>query len=151
MSKRKLVSFFKKTSLVLIVFISVLSCKKEGCMVYYADNYDAEAKKSNNSCQYSIALSVWWDMETSQKMQKDGITALSFYFDGKFITTRAASQYWYYKPTNGSDVIYSKKIGNSIMDEIIIEVYDQKGNKLWYGSRLVTAEESPFVLELNYE
>jgi hypothetical protein len=45
-----------KYILVLLVFLSFISCKKEGCTDPLALNYDEKAKEDNGSCEYKDVI-----------------------------------------------------------------------------------------------
>src|SRR5687768_2716548 len=46
-------------SMLLLMFVSFNSCKKEGCTDADAENYDSEAIDNDGSCQYKGDLTFW--------------------------------------------------------------------------------------------
>ena len=136
------------TFVLFICFVSLSGCKKSGCTMTFADNYDEKATDYEpNSCYYSMGIGIWWDESTSQYLLKHGVTALSIYVDGKFIDSKAASTYWRSVPTFSNSIHYTKPLGNSNVGTVSVVVYDQKGNIGWdFTTNLVRTTNDEYLL-----
>lgn len=66
-----------------IISLIIGSCKKSGCLVPYADNFNPDAKLDNNQCEYTGSRVFWMSKYTSDSLTiLNDTTALYFYLDG---------------------------------------------------------------------
>ena len=68
-----------------VFFISLSSCKKEGCTDANASNYNSEAEKDDGTCTYDFSAVFWIDAATSQSLQNGFIDELKIHVDDVFI------------------------------------------------------------------
>ncbi|MCC7454183.1 MAG: hypothetical protein IT222_08465 [Crocinitomix sp.] len=80
-------------TLTFIVGLTLISCKKEGCLDSDAKNYNADAKTDDGSCTYEAQFVVYFNQATSENLIADGISELSFYLGGKSIGSLSTSNF----------------------------------------------------------
>ena len=144
----------KKKQLIILSFavmslISFNSCKKEGCTDSIADNYNSDADKDDGSCSYSAKVNFWYNGTTSQNLQDDVITSLTFYIDNEVIGSYASSVFFTTSPECGQSSVVSKtlNLGSLKSKTANYFVKDDLGDEVWAGT--VTFDAS--VECTNYE
>lgn len=127
----------KSKVLMLSIFIAVLtaSCaKKEGCTDQKATNFDEDAKKDCNCCTYESSIVFWLNQADANYISTTGqATVLNYYFDGEFVGSTGASQYWTASPNcgqNGSMTV-TKDLGESKSKAYVLTVVDEDGYTWW--------------------
>ncbi len=127
------------------------SCKKEGCTNADADNFDSAAKKDDGSCTYTGEVVLWYNSTTSDDLDFDGITTLTYYVDGVVVGSSSASVFWTGAPdcgTNGS-ITVTKDLGTSNSKSFNYSVKDQDGDEAWSGTLNFVGNQCTAV-ELTY-
>ena len=89
----------KKTFLILGISMlalgSVSSCGKKGCTDANADNYDASAKKDDESCTYTASLVFYYSQTTYlNDMLSPGHTNLEYFVESESVGTFPADNAW---------------------------------------------------------
>lgn len=74
----------KKIGLLVLLLASVgfHGCKKEGCRVTSASNFDDKAKKEDGSCQFTGSTYTYISNTTKNDLLGDGIDLVNVYIDG---------------------------------------------------------------------
>ena len=67
------------------------SCKKEGCTDIAAINYDSEAEKNDNTCNYEASVIFWVNASSSVNFQNNMINSLNIYVNGAKIGQMSTS------------------------------------------------------------
>lgn len=77
----------KKIGIALLLLASVgfQSCKKEGCTVNTAVNYDEKAKENDGSCQFTGSTYTYMSNTTKNNLLNDGIDVINVYIDGSLV------------------------------------------------------------------
>lgn len=136
----------KNSCYLLLLFMAVAllttSCRKEGCMVPYAINYDAEAKVPSVLCLYAAYHVIYFDREVSQALLNNGINELC-------VQTRNNPQYVLHSSSNwasGPDVddpscivLRDHSMSNPVENDYVT-IKDVHGNLLWEFSISFDAE-----------
>jgi len=78
---------------VVALSLTVVSCKREGCTDAMATNYDAKAKKDNNTCEYNLNTNGDQQVEVTGNITSDTKwTANNIYvLNGKVVVTNGAT------------------------------------------------------------
>jgi hypothetical protein len=127
----------KKITFLATLFAAVVltSCaKKEGCMDNSAINFDADAGKECNCCTYEGSIVLWVNQADAAYISTTGqATVLNYYFDGVFVGSTSAGQYWSGAPDcgqNGSMTV-TKDLGESKSKAYELTVVDEDGYTWW--------------------
>lgn len=144
----------KFLGILVISSVMILSgcSKKEGCTDPDAKNYDPDAKKSTNSCQYEGSIVFWYKQTVSEELLLDDITSLAYYVDGKLIGSSSSSVFFNSVPDcNTSNVVkYTADLGNSKSKSVIYQVKDPiDGELIWEGTTTLKANTC-VQMELTY-
>jgi hypothetical protein len=131
---------------------SLNSCKKEGCTDAIAENYNADADKNDGSCTYKASVSFWYNQATSQNLQDDVITSLTFYIDNQVIGSYASSVFFPSSPACGQSSVVSKTLdlGQSKTKTASYMVKDELGDEVWSGTVTFDASVECTTYELTY-
>lgn len=143
---------FSILGLAVLLLSSLNSCKKEGCIDAIADNYDADADKDDGSCTYSASVSFWYNGATSQNLQDDVITSLTFYIDNQVVGSYASSVFFPSSPACGQSAVVSKTLdlGKSKTKTASYLVKDDFGDEVWSGTVTFDASVECTSYELTY-
>jgi len=122
--------------LLIAMNVAFTSCKKEGCMDADATNYDSEAKKTKNSCTYEGRQVLWYNQTTSEGLDSQGSTSLTFYVDGKVVGSSAVSTYYTSKPNCGENgsITVTKDLSTEKNKSYSYKVIDDFGDEIWSGT-----------------
>lgn len=136
----------KNSCYFLLLFLAVAlltsSCRKEGCMVPYAENYDPEANQPSALCIYSAYHVVYFDRDVSQALLNNGISEL-------IVETRNNPQMVVHSSSNwaaGADVndpsciVLRDYAMSDPVESDYVTITDVHGNKLWEFSISFDAE-----------
>ncbi|MFM2284803.1 MAG: hypothetical protein RLZZ543_300 [Bacteroidota bacterium] len=131
--------------------LSFNSCKKEGCTDADADNYDSAAKTDDGSCLYTGEVVFWYNGVSSDNMDLDGITSLTYYLNGEIVGSSSATVFWTGAPSCGQagSITVSKDLGSDYSKSYTYSVKDQDGVLIWDGTQVFTGNECTKV-ELTY-
>ncbi len=77
----------KKIGFIVLLLASVgfQGCKKEGCTINTALNFDEKAKENDGSCQFTGDVYTYMSSMTRNNLLDDGIDFISVYIDGSFV------------------------------------------------------------------
>lgn len=134
-----------------LLFIGLMSCKKEGCTDIDATNYDLDAKKDNGTCTYEGNTIFWYDEDVANYLVSDGAISLTYYVDNNIVGSSAANVYWSgTSPDCGTTglVTVSKNLGGFKTQAYAYEIVDQDGWIYWQGTLNFNANTC-FSLQLN--
>ena len=95
-----------KNLLLRILILSSLllpACKREGCTDSAAENYDAKAKKNDNTCRYEGSAVIWYGEEYSASLALTGSTSLRFFVDEQLVGSSDANVYFTGAPDCGQN------------------------------------------------
>jgi hypothetical protein len=138
----------------LLASISVVtSCKKEkikGCKTSYATNYKSTAEEDDGSCTYESKVIFWQNQTNAGSWSAEGVTALTFYADGKLIGSCAANVYNTSSPTCGGSGQASGTIsmGSSSTKSVSYSIKDQTGY-VWYTGNISLDGSTCYVSQFN--
>lgn len=112
------------------------SCAKSGCTDGNADNFCSECKKDDGSCNYSGSVVLWYDEDTADEMDTDGITSLIVEVDGEIVGTYSPSVYFTSAPNCGSTgtITVKKNLGKSKSKTSTYSITDQDGDVVFSGT-----------------
>lgn len=136
----------------LMMTFAFVSCKKqEGCTDKNASNYSADAEEDDGTCTYEGSLVFWYNQATSEGLQFDLSSSLSFYVDGIIVGSTATSQYWTGAPTCGANasITVDKNLGLVKSKSYPYQVIDDWGDVIWEGNVTIDAN-SCYQLQLTY-
>ena len=127
------------------------SCAKSGCTDGNADNFCSKCKKDDGSCTYSGSVVLWYDEDTADQMDDDGITSLIVKVDGEIVGTYSSSVYFVSAPNCGSTgaITVKKNLGKSKSKTSTYSITDQDGDVVFSGNLEFKANTCT-QLELNY-
>jgi hypothetical protein len=114
-----------------VLLIGLTSCTKEGCIDSLADNYEASADVSDNSCVYTADMVIYWTQQTSDYMYQ----TLGFYpsfeirIDGESIGVISLAEYYTGAPSCSDNGVLTHSIGLGNNTSKSIEV------SLWYDGQ----------------
>ncbi len=119
----------------LLTMCLATSCKKEGCTDKSATNFDAEAKKDNNTCSYEGSVVFWYGKETSAQMTFNASSSLRYYFDNELTGSSSADVYFTGAPNCGQDgsITITRSLGSVKGKSYEYRVEDQLGRIIWEG------------------
>lgn len=111
------------------------SCAKEGCTDMDATNYSSSAKKNDGSCKYEGNVVFWYGSATSNSLQADNATNLTYYVDGQIVGSSATSVFWNSGPDCGQNgsISVTKDLGGSKSKAYTYSVIDQTGHEYYSG------------------
>lgn len=137
-------------SFLAIAFLSY-SCKKEGCSDAAAFNYDKSAKKDDGSCIYQGEVVFWYDENTSESLQLNGASSLTYYFNGELVGSTATNVYWSGSPECGQNasITVTKNNMTSRSQNFTYLIKDQLGIERWTDEINLKANKCT-SLELEY-
>jgi hypothetical protein len=135
-----------------LTFVSFNSCKKEGCIDDDDKNYAADADKDDGSCTYEANVIFWYNQTTSQNLQDDVITSLTFYIDNQVVGSYASSVFFTDTPSCGQSSVVSKTmdLGNVKSKSASYMVKDDFGDEIWSGTITFDASVGCTTYELTY-
>ncbi len=145
----------RNSTIIFFLFaIAVLfnSCKKEeGCTDKNASNYSADAEEDDGTCTYKGSVVFWYNQASSEGLQLDLSSSLSFYLDGIIVGSTATSQYWTGGPTCGANasITVEKDLGLVKSKSYPYQVKDDWGDIIWEGNVTIDAN-SCYQLQLVY-
>lgn len=130
-------------SLLIIGFILLSACKKEGCTDSEANNYQIFAKKDNGSCTYSGSVVLWYKVGVFTGLASYGVTNLSLYINGEFKNEYAVGFYSTSEPECGKEYTMSIELdlGSQKSKEFNYEIFDQNGIVRFTGVINVSANQ----------
>lgn len=101
------------------------SCKKEGCTDASAENFNADAKKSDGLCVYKADVVIHYNSASAQMLQDAGVNKLTYFVDGVSLGTHSTAIYWNTAPGCFDPGTISKKIelGGDASKLVFIEYY----------------------------
>ncbi len=70
------------------------SCGKKGCTDKVAANYDAKARKDNNTCEYNAKAVMWFNQASSDEFKRRGVNQLEVYLNNVLTATIPTSTYF---------------------------------------------------------
>lgn len=119
-----------------VALLLLCSCKKEGCTDSSATNFDAEARKNNNSCTYQGEAVFWFGRETSENLQLNAVTSLKYYVDDQLEGSSASDVYFSGAPACGQNgsISVTRDLGGEKRDSHSYRVEDQLGRIIWQGN-----------------
>ena len=126
----------KSLLICLLVIYLAPSCKKEGCTDSAAKNYDAKAKKDNNTCNYEGSVVFWYGEDVSQALILNGVTSLKYFLDDQLIGSTSSDVYFTGAPDCGQNgsITSSKDLGTVKNKSYTYRVEDQLGIEHWEGT-----------------
>ena len=131
---------FKKLLSLTAIFVfcfAFTSCKKEeGCTDKNAANYSVDAEEDDGTCTYKGNVVFWYNQATSEGLQFDLSSSLSFYVDGVIVGSTATSQYWTGGPVCGANgsITVEKDLGLVKSKSYSYQVKDDWGDVIWSGN-----------------
>ena len=130
-----------------VLAITSTGCKKEkvkGCKTSYATNFNSSAEEDNGSCTYEAKVIFWQTLTNAAGWSALGVTALSFYVDGQFIGSCAATEYNGSVPTCGGSgqASVTKNLGTSSSKSYSWSIKDEDGYEWYSGSITLDASSS---------
>lgn len=120
----------------LIVGTSTLTgCKKEGCTDPNGMNYNTKAKKDDGTCNYQGEVVIWFGEDTSNDLQLNGATTLTYYVDDNVVGSSATNVFWTGAPNCGQNasITIIKDLGAATNKSFTYRVQDQLGIDRWSG------------------
>jgi len=111
-------------------------CAKKGCTDPNAINYDSEAERDDESCEYQANLLVWINESTSDSLISHSINELTVNFDNENIGTYQSDLHFTESPycTEPTAFVYQKTWGEHASQEFAYKITDALGNILWQGN-----------------
>lgn len=123
-----------KILLILTLILSIQSCsKKVGCSDPNAENYNADAKKDCNCCEYKGNLVFWQGKTSADDFATLGVKTLFYYVDEQLVGSSSATQYWNGAPNCGQNgtITVTKDLKGSKSRAFTYKINDESGTT-WY-------------------
>ncbi|PCJ81031.1 MAG: hypothetical protein COA49_06940 [Bacteroidetes bacterium] len=119
----------------ILLTVSIVGCKTEGCTDPDAVNWNPDADTFDGSCQFEGRAVLWYGEEVSNTKQ-EWATSYSFYVDGAIVGSQAVTMFWTGAPDCGqaSSITITKDLGNNNSMQSTYEVRDDQGYVVWSGS-----------------
>jgi hypothetical protein len=133
-----------KKGVFLVVLLGVLalaSCKKEGCTDANATNFDSEAKKENNTCNYEGDLVFWYNEATSEFLQDNLIISLTYYVNDVVVGSSASNVFFTGVPECGQNgaITVTKDLGIAKNKSYDYKIVSDSDETVWEGTQNFTA------------
>lgn len=131
------------SSVLIICFILLSACKKEGCTDSEANNYQIFAKNDNGSCTYSGSFVLWYKAGVFTGLASYGVTNLSLFINGEFKKEYPIGFYSPSEPDCGTENTMSIELdlGSQKLKEFNYEIFDQNGIVRWSGVINLSAKQ----------
>lgn len=136
----KTINFFT----LLILALSFVSCRKEGCTNPLATNFNENATDSDNSCLFKGDVVFWFDENTSQNLGGTfGTENLNVYFDDELIGTYDVNNFQETAPdcSQQSTVGTEVDLGGETEESFNFRIEDDGGSIIEEGLVQVSASE----------
>ena len=117
------------------------SCVFGGCIDPDSKNYDPFADVDNGSCTYAGSIVFWYGDNVAAKLVVNGITSLTYYFDGELVGSSASSVFWTGAPVCGQtgSITVNKELGFYKSLPYTFSVRDQNNYDIWGGVTTIEA------------
>lgn len=131
----------KITWITLIATLLMLnSCIKKGCTDSTAFNYNEEANKEDNSCQYQGKTSFWFNENISNWLVNNyNVTSLTVYMDNVEVGTMDPADWKVGPDCDGDNFTVINDLGNNQSYDYSYMLNDQTGTQRFNGTVTVTA------------
>lgn len=128
-------------SLLTLISISIMSCKREGCTDPDSLTFDDKAKSDDGTCKYDGSITFWYNGQAADKMIAENITTLTFYVNNKIIGSTASNIYWTSSPgcEGGGNIYVKEDLGTAKSKSQSYKVLDQDGDEVWAGTVIFKA------------
>jgi hypothetical protein len=112
------------------------ACVNKGCTDPESIDYNADADKDDESCNYEGKVVFWYDSSTSGLMTNYGITSLTYYIGGIDMGTFDHSIYWDSAPDCDEEntISVALKIPKDEIKTYVYSAIDQNGVEQFTGS-----------------
>lgn len=109
--------------------------KTSGCQDPNAENFNSEANKDCNCCEYEGSVVFWYGKNSTEDLLDFGSTSLSYFVDGQLVGSSAANVYFTGAPNCGqnSSVTVTKQLGGAKSKTYSYKVVDQDNDVIWEG------------------
>lgn len=106
----------------------IIGCKKEGCTISSAINYDSEADVNNGSCMYQTKVSFWFNQNISNAWITQGVTILNIYFDDVQVGSMDPADWKPGPDCDGNNYTITYDLGLVDTKTVFCVVRNQSGN-----------------------
>lgn len=112
------------------------SCVSEGCIDNDAVNFDADADRSDGSCEFEGSVVFWYSKATSEDYVFFDALTMYFYVDETLIGSSSSSFYWDKAPDCEAvgSISFRRSMGNSKSETATYLVLDEDGFEWDKGS-----------------
>jgi hypothetical protein len=116
--------------LLLILSISIVSCKRKGCMNPKATNYDKKANEGCACCEFEGQLLFWFNQDTKDALVDEGVGTLRYKLNDNLTGTFPVGDAFATAPAcNAAGAATLKvKMGSSQTMMYVYTVEDEHGN-----------------------
>ena len=123
-------------STLIVLSVSIIGCKREGCTDPDSLTFDEKAKSDDGTCKYEGSVTFWYNEQTTNKMVADNITSLTFYVNNRIIGSTASNIYWTSAPgcEGGGNIFVKEDLGTAKSKSQSYKVVDQDGDEVWAGT-----------------